>query len=80
MHVLLSCDNHSVVLTTGSSEFEIGVVVVEYILVGNGGKELKVTVCDCRLQIKSIMQIGSRVLYAKWHRIFVYMIIFGSKI
>ena len=33
-----------------------------------------------RLQIKSIMHIGSRVLYAKWHRIFVYMIIFGSKI
>ena len=32
------------------------------------------------LQIKSIMHIGSRVSYAKWHRIFVYMIIFGSKI
>jgi hypothetical protein len=29
---------------------------------------------------KSIMHIGSRVSYAKWHRIFVYMIIFGSKI
>ena len=42
--------------------------------------------CPCwknskkRLQIKSIMHIGSRVSYAKWHRIFVCMIIFGTKL
>ena len=33
-----------------------------------------------RLQIKSIIHIGSRVSYAKWRRIFVCMIIFGSKL
>ena len=33
-----------------------------------------------RLQIKTIMNIGSRVSYAKWHRIFTYMIVFQSKI
>ena len=35
---------------------------------------------EYRLQIKTIMNIGSRVLYAKWHRIFTYMIVLGSKI
>ena len=33
-----------------------------------------------RLQIKTIMKIGSRVSYAEWHRIFTYMIVFRSKI
>ena len=32
------------------------------------------------LQIKTINHTGSRVSYAKWHRIFTYMIVFGSKI
>ena len=41
---------------------------------------IKETILCRGLQIKSIMHIGSRVSYAKWHRIFVYMIIFGSKI
>ena len=33
-----------------------------------------------RLQIKSFMDVGSRVWYTKWHRIFTYMIVFRSKI
>ncbi len=33
-----------------------------------------------RLQIKSNMDVGSRVWYTKWHRIFTYMIVFRSKI
>ena len=43
--------------------------------------ELPHVLLSRRLQIKSIMHVGSRVLlYAKWHRIFIYMIIFGSKL
>ena len=33
------------------SEFGNGVVLGEYVLVGNGGKKLKVIVCDCAIWV-----------------------------